>query len=422
LIELKKNTVLIDFTVGNLLSFQDKVTLSLEAASITELEETNVIEVPRLRLLKGTVVYGANGSGKSNLIRAMSVMRRVILESSSTSSTTELDIVPFLLNVQTRSAPSFFEITIQLEDRRYRYGFEIDKRLVHREWLYEAAKSTEKPLFLREKDGIEVRKSFPEGKDLEEKTRDNALFLAVADQFNGPVAKKIMSWFQRFLVISGLRHEDFETLTYEMISDLENSTALTDFLWQLDLGFGMLALSDTGPISTRNGGVKADPYGRITTYHQIYNQEGETEDQEEFDLRTQESAGTNKIFNLSGPIFQTLRKGGVLVVDELDSSLHPLLTQAIIRQFHSGTMNPEKAQLIFSTHDTNLLQPGIFRRDQVYFVEKDAKGASDVYSLVEYKEEGKTIRKDRSFEKDYIAGRYGAIPIIGGDIITNIHG
>ena len=416
--------MLIDFTVGNLLSFRDKVMLSMEAASITELEERNLIETTRLRLLKSAVLYGANGSGKSNLIQAMSAMRRIVLESASMSSTSELDVTPFLLDVKARKAPSFLEMTVQIEDKRYRYGFEIDNRIVYREWLYEATKRAEKLLFIREKDGIEVSKSFAEGKDLEERTRDNGLFLAVADQFNGPIAKKIMGWFQRFLVISGLRHEDFEALSYEMLADIPNSGELTDFLWQLDLGFGMLAIEPEVPslMAPRRGTVKDNPYGRVTTFHRVFNHEGETEDQEEFDLRTQESAGTNKVFNLSGPIFQTLDKGGVLVVDELDSSLHPLLTQAIIRQFHSASANPKNAQLIFSTHDTNLLQPGIFRRDQVYFVEKDAKGASDLYSLVEYKEEGKSIRKDRSFEKDYIAGRYGAIPIIGGDTITQIHG
>lgn len=136
----------------------------------------------------------------------------------------------------------------------------------------------------------------------------------------------------------------------------------------------------------------------------------------EFDMIDQESVGTNKVYNLSGPLFETLRNGGILVVDELDSSLHPLLTLAITRLFNSKSSNPKGAQLIFATHDTNLLSYGKFRRDQIFFIEKDEYGSSDLYSLVEYREEDSSVppRNDRSFEKDYIQGRYGAIPFIGG--------
>ena len=151
----------------------------------------------------------------------------------------------------------------------------------------------------------------------------------------------------------------------------------------------------------------------IKTVHKKYNSGGKEVSDVEFDMRSQESSGTNKVFNISGPIFDVLNDGGILVVDELDSSLHPLLTLAITKLFNSREFNPHNAQLIFATHDTNLLFYGNYRRDQIYFVEKDKYGASEIYSLVEYKEEGKTIRKDRSFEKDYIEGRYGAIPVIG---------
>ncbi len=133
-----------------------------------------------------------------------------------------------------------------------------------------------------------------------------------------------------------------------------------------------------------------------------------------FDLDVQESSGTNKIFDLLGPFFDTLVNGKVLVVDELDAKLHPLLTKALVGLFNSEENNPRNAQLIFATHDTNLLTYANFRRDQIYFTEKDKEGASALYSLIEYKEEGgATVRKDRSFEKDYIQGRYGAIPYLG---------
>jgi hypothetical protein len=151
----------------------------------------------------------------------------------------------------------------------------------------------------------------------------------------------------------------------------------------------------------------------VKTIHKKFNDHKEVDKLEEFDMRSQESSGTNKIFNISGPIFDVLSDGGVLVIDELDASLHPLLTLAITRLFNSQEHNPKSAQFIFSTHDTNLLHYGNYRRDQVFFVEKDEFGASDLYSLADYNENGLKIRKDRSFEKDYIQGRYGAIPYIG---------
>jgi len=149
------------------------------------------------------------------------------------------------------------------------------------------------------------------------------------------------------------------------------------------------------------------------TSHRKFNEKNEPTGTVTFDLRSQESAGSNKVFNISGPVFDTLTNGGVLMIDELDSSLHPLLTLAITRLFNSIESNPKNAQLIFATHDTNLLRMGKYRRDQIFFVEKDKYGASDLYSLVEYKEGSKTIRNDRSYEKDYIQGRYGAIPFVG---------
>lgn len=418
--------MLLEFSVGNFLSFKKKTTLSLAATSIKEHSDTNIFATKRHDLLKGAVIYGANASGKSNFIRAMSTMRRLVLLSFGRTSTDELDISPFLLNTETEHAPSFFETVFILDNIRYRYGFEADDKKIHAEWLFEAAKIAEKPLFLRDEEGIEVMAAFPEGKDLEERTRENALFLAVADQFNGKIAKNVMRWFNNFITISGLSHEGYKAVTFEMLENKQTSAALLNFYEKLDLGFDDIAISKKifdpkelpGDMSESflkqlvtdlEGAFKID----IQTIHKKYNAKDKAVGKVEFDMRSQESAGTNKIFNISGPVFDALNDGGVLVVDELDASLHPLLTLAVTKLFNSKEFNQNNAQLIFATHDTNLLCYGNYRRDQIYFVEKDQYGASDMYSLVEYKEEGKTVRKDRSFEKDYIEGRYGAIPFIG---------
>ena len=416
-----------EFTVGNFLSFKEKKTLSLVASSISDFKETNTIISDRQTLLKGAVLYGANASGKSNFIWAMSTMRRIVLFSFSQSSTKSLKVTPFLLSTETDKKPAHFEILFEILGIRYRYGFEVTDTLIATEWLYESKKNKEKLLFIRHGEGIEVSKTFKEGNNLEKKTRNNALFLTVVDQFNGATAKKVLNWFKNFKTISGLSHEDYEKQTFTLLSEKKMANQLYTFYDKLDLGFPSLKVDkikfdpkdipeDTPEVLVKQ--MIKDLEGpfrfNIKTVHKKFDKKNKEVGNIEFDMRSQESAGTNKVFNISGPIFDVLQAGGVLVIDELESSLHPLLTIAITRLFNSKNENKKNAQLIFTTHDTNLLTYGNYRRDQIYFIEKDKYGASDLYSLVEYREEdGNKVRKDRSFENDYIDGRYGAIPYIG---------
>ncbi len=419
--------MLLEFSVGNFLSFKETKTLNLVASSISDFKESNVIGLDRHILLKGAIIYGANASGKSNFIRAMSTMKRIVMFSFNQSSTTSLDITPFLLSTETEKKPSHFEVLFEILGVRYRYGFEVTDKEIVAEWLYESKRNAEKLLFIREGDGIEVASIYKEGQNLEEKTRNNALFLSVVDQFNGVISKRIIKWFSNFIAISGLTHENYERVTFKMLDNKNTVKQLGDFYEKLDLGFDGLKINQEKfdpkriPEDTPETLLKLiikDLEGayrfNIKTLHKKFDKKNKSVDDVEFDMRSQESAGTNKVFNISGPIFDVLHNGGVLVVDELDSSLHPLLTLAISRLFNSEKENKKNAQLIFTTHDTNLFTYGKYRRDQIYFIEKNKYGASDLYSLVEYREEdGAKVRKDRSFESDYIQGRYGAIPYIG---------
>lgn len=380
--------MLIEFTVGNFLSFKEKKTLSLLAATITDYSDTNLIETERRQLLKGAIIYGANSSGKSNLVKAMSTMRRLIKQNFERSSTDTLDITPFLLNSTTEIEPSFFEIIFLLKDIEYRYGFEVDNLAIRAEWLFEKKKATERPLFIRQGDGIEVYSRFKEGKDLEERTRNNVLFLNVVDQFNGSTAKNIMAWFTNFIVISGLSHERYKGVTFGILDDDKIKPRLQDFYNKLDLGFEDIRIDervfdqDELPKELPDYLVKqlvTDLEGKtlvdVKTLHKKYNDKNKIIGEAEFDMRSQESSGTNKVFNISGPIFNVLTDGGVLVIDELDDSLHPLITLVISKLFNSKDHNQKNAQLVFATHDTNLLCYANYRRDQVYFVEKDKYGA-----------------------------------------------
>ncbi|MBV8390719.1 MAG: ATP-binding protein [Mucilaginibacter sp.] len=212
-----------------------------------------------------------------------------------------------------------------------------------------------------------------------------------------------MNWFNSgIFVFSGLAHEIIRSPTVKRLNkySLFNSD-INDFINQLNLGFDKL---------------KIDPKNQevVLTHHNKYDNVGNIIGDHWFDLETQESSGTNKIFDIAAIFLAALFLGHTTIIDELDAKLHPLLTLSIVKLFHSPVHNPLNAQLIFATHDTNLLSCGCFRRDQIYFTEKNKFEETDLYSLVEYKDpNGLKTRNDRSFEKDYINGRYGAIPFIG---------
>jgi len=396
--------MLLEFTVGNYLSFKDKKTLSLEAAPITEFPD-NVIDAGNFKLLRSAVIYGANSSGKSNFLSALTKMQNIVTSSAKQTSTDRIEVFPYLLNTITENAPSFFEILFLIENVRFRYGFEVDKDKIHSEWLFVLTvdRKKEKELFIRNEDDFDISKDFSEGKGIEQKTRSNGLFLSAVDQFNGTIANAIMRWFDKFTILSGLNHEKDRSLSVLLMKDSGFKDRFKKFICDFNLGFNEIRIDESGEESNL-----------IFTRHNKYNEDNKLVDDISFTLTSHESSGTNKLFDMAGYIWGGLFLGKVVVIDELDAKLHPLITQAIVKLFNSKESNPQNAQLIFATHDTNLLNHGHLRRDQIYFTEKDHYEASDLYSLVEYKDiDDMKIRKDSSFEKDYIKGRYGAIPFVG---------
>ncbi|MEO8238083.1 MAG: ATP-binding protein [Flavobacterium sp.] len=395
----------LEFTVGNFLSFKEKKTFSLEAGSITE-HKDNVVKEGKYKVLRSAVIYGANSSGKSNFIKALDFMVQTIKNSSKLNSTDKLNTKRFLLSTETENQPSFFEIVFLENNTRFRYGFELDNNIIHSEWLYSLNENSKKEVlyFIRNVDGIGVADIFDDAKGLESKTRDNGLFLSLGDQFNIDTSKAVMKNISKLYVRSGIEHSNSVFATNMMFDNDRDKELLNFFIRKLDLGFENFILEENKNIDFGN---------RLRTLHNVYDNKGNVVSNYEFKLSDQESSGTNKIFDLSGFVLLTLQLGLVLIIDELDSKLHPILTQEIIKLFNNPETNPKNAQLIFTTHDTNLLGANLFRRDQIWFTEKDDFEATDMYSLLEFKDEdGKTIRKDRSFEADYIRGRYGAIPYI----------
>lgn len=397
--------MLLEFTVGNFLSFKDKKTFSLEAGSITELKD-NVVKEGKYKVLRSAAIYGANSSGKSNFIKALDFMVTTIRNSSKLNSTDKLNVKPFLLSEETENKPSFFEALFLNDGIRYRYGFEIDNNKIHNEWLYILKNEAKKEVlyFIRNVDGIGVADVFREANGLEEKTRENGLFIALLDQFNNKISGLVVKNLDYITILSGIEHKESIQLTNVLFENNDFKLKINNFIKNLNLGFSYLKIDNN---------KSKEFIERISTLHNKFDEKGNIISQVEFKMNENESSGTNKLFDLSGYLVAGLTYGVQIFVDELDSKLHPILTQEIIKLFNNPETNPKNAQLIFTTHDTNLLGANLFRRDQIWFTEKDDFEATDLYSLLEFKDEdGKTIRKDRSFEADYIRGRYGAIPYI----------
>lgn len=419
--------MLVNFTFKNYRSFRDEKTLSMEASSINELKGS-VIHKGKYRLLPAAVMYGANSSGKSNVLMALMTMRKVLLSSVRLNPDDSLDFDPFKLDRDSESVPTSFEIQILIDEVKYRYGFDYDKSCIRNEWLYEKLpKQREYYMFLRSDDEFEIsKKRFPEGLGKEGAAPANRLFLSLVAQLNGLKAKKILNWFTNCNYLSGIMSDGYEGFTIRMFDKhLKGCEQAVDFFQRNQLGFNELLVEETDfsdqslahlPEELRTELMekfKDKKVMRPKTTHNIYDKHGNVVGIRSFDKNVMESEGTKKIIEMSGPIFDTLQWGKVLIVDELDAKLHPFLTRNILELFMNPRINTNGAQLIFATHDTNLLNLNYLRRDQIWFTEKDQTESTDLYSLVEFRSEsGGKVRNDSSIQKDYINGRYGAIPFI----------
>jgi hypothetical protein len=419
--------MLLEFTVENYRSFYTRRTLSLQAQKLSEAAKDNVAHELSYNILKTFAVYGANSSGKSNLIDAMQTMGFCVLTSVKLNPQETLYYDPFLL-LKGNDDPTMFEISFIKGDYCYRYGFSYTKTMIVDEWLFRKTtpRSKEYALFIRNEEGIAFDDTtFPEGVGLESKVHDNRLFLSLCAQLGGEISSQVISWFEwDFEVASGLNNQDYRLFSKRQFHERRSSSRKAlDFFKTLQLGFNELQTyeeleaipKDTPkenmpPLSIVITGKK---HIEIESVHNLYNPKGVVCGSVNFPFDDKESAGTRKLFDLSGPIFDTLENGNVLVIDELDAKMHPLISQQIIRLFNNPTTNPHNAQLIFTTHDTHLLSTKMLRRDQIWFTEKNETEQTDLYCLTDIVlPDGTKPRNDANYEKNYIAGRYGAIPYI----------
>ena len=399
--------MLISFSISNFLSFKQERNFSMAASSISEHKESIIIRANG-KFLRSAVLYGANSSGKTNFISALSRMRNVILSSVRLNERDKLQYSPFLLSDSPGGEPTRFEMEFMIdEETSFRYGFSYTETKIIEEWLFSQVKNrTEIPLFIRDEEGIAVSDSFPEGVGKEELTNDNRLFLSLVAQLNGKTAQKVIEWFQNYEVISGLDQHDYLDDSLKMIQNesIGYKEALSLFR-NMKLGFQNIFVEENAQRKTSQYAIK--------TTHNKYGNNGEVVGVVVFDKEEQESAGSNKIIDLSGPLFTTLINGGLMVVDELDAKLHPKLLRYVISLFKNKNVNKKGAQLLFTSHDMTTMKNTVFRRDEIWFAAENERHESEIYSLYEIRRENnERVNSTAAYDKQYLEGRYGADPYL----------
>ena len=414
--------MLIEFRVKNFRSLRDEQTLSLVADKDKSLQESNTMPSgikAAPTLLRSMAIFGPNAGGKSNLIKALQFMRAVVAESASVMQPGQtFHTQSFRFEATSVAQPTEFDVSFVLDGIRYQFGFALTAQRITREYLlvYKAFKP--QLWFERYFDeesgkdlydfgtGLKGPKSVWEGA-----TRPNALFLSMAVQLNSEQLQPVFAWFVKQLAIFNEITPLGQHFSIEMLRKPEGKRAICDFLTSADI-----SISDI-EVVTRKVSGQAVHFDVAAEKTEVRNEEQEvhellfhhvTDHGEAVFSLGDESMGTRNLLFLTGPVLEILDKGMVLVVDELGSSLHPLLVRRLVELFQNSRFNKKGAQLIFTSHDTSLLDQDLFRRDQIWFVEKDRDQASKLYPLSDF-----SPRKNEALERGYLMGRYGALPFLG---------
>lgn len=402
--------MLLRFKFSNYRSFREEQELSLVAGSLGDHQE-GLFEIPGIkeRALPVAAIYGANASGKTTVLRSLQFMNRVIRESHRFWEPEQpIPLEPFV--GEGPECPTRFVIDFIRENIRHQYGFVVNSSSVLEEWLHVYPKG-HKQTWFRRKAGEKMsfsEKLRGENTVIEQLTRNNSLFLSAAAQNNHEMLLPVCNWFWITLVfVIGDRNEETKQTIKMCEEDRETLTLVTRLLSVADLGIAELIITAERPSTLAEkiaaSMLQTPAHSTVNLLHRVNGR------LLPFELK-QESAGTAAYFALLGPLVEALKFGRVICVDELDSSLHPLMAMEIMRLFENRSQNPKCAQLIFNTHDTNLLNTGRLRRDQIWFTEKDSKGESHLYPLTDFKP-----RREENIENGYLQGRYGAIPFIHSD-------
>ena len=401
--------MLIRFSFKNFKSFKNENCLDMEATSLKE-HEYNVAKTENGEYLKVSAIYGANASGKTNVLQAFDYMKKRILVSDDSKKNSPIDeenIYSFMIN----NAPIALEVEILAKNNKiYKYGFEVLKDTIISEWLFEKRVNKFYAIFERENNNVSMKPNkISDLVNIDERT----LFLNIYSKIdrNNEDFSNVYDWFVNSMYLD-LGNPNFERfinnrVSLKILSDENYKKELLKFIKTFDSGIeGIRTTPDSIEAVKSNNGIID-----IEVLHR-----GENGELKALPFYL-ESNGTRKMFHLFDFFMDALKNGMVLFVDELDAKLHPLLTRYIINLFHNSKTNIGNGQLIYSTHDTVNLNKETFRRDEIWFAEKDKDGISEIYALSDYileddKNAGKKVRNDATYNKDYLTGRYGAIPVL----------
>lgn len=429
--------MLIEFSVANFRSVLTRQTLSMVAGPDAAHRTRNVTpgQDKDLLYLRSAVIYGPNAAGKSNLLRAVQTLRHLVQVSATGFQEGQpIPVTPFLFQKATSVEPTEFEIIFIADDGvRYHYCCKVSPERVFKEWLVAYPLGRAQRWFERDFDtesqtqrwwfGPKFLSERAERKIWQEFTRDNALFLSTAIQLNNAQLRPVFNWITQKLIVlvPGVNLNPF--LSLNLLREGDGLEQIMRFMRAADIGIDRLELLEeevTAPVSGSlqpgtmrvhvETGNPSESENKLSSQKRFrvlaWHKRTDSADEVPLDI-SDESDGTRKLFEFSGGWLHALKHGATLLVDELDRSLHPHMTRFLVELFHSRN-NTHNAQLVFTTHDTTLLDTDLLRRDQIWFVEKDESQASHIYSLLEY-----SPRKDEALERGYLKGRYGAIPFIG---------
>jgi AAA15 family ATPase/GTPase len=424
--------MIIDFTTENFRSIKEEQTFSMSASDAKDEHPDNLFQSEKeknIYLLKAGVIFGANASGKSNLLLAIKTFRDFVVNSTDLKVEQEIPYYdPYRLDEACLAKPTAFELEFIGNDKtRYKYTVLFDKNEILMEQLLFYPSKQEARLFLREQGkSIKFGSQFKgKKKSIESELLPNNLFLSKAANSNHEQLKGIYLYFKNNLIFhlktdAGKNLSSFTTAQLRKKDSEAFRRKLINFLVAADTGIHSIGLEiNYDALGEKNqypdrvaerseSPVDSESFYRPVVYHRVNNgsKEGGTTS---FRL-DEESDGTIKMYAFAGKIISALERGFTIIADELDNSLHPLISEYILNLFSVPETNPGNAQLIAATHDTTLLNPEILRRDQIWFVQKNTLGATTLFSLDEFNKN--EVRKNTPFGKWYLDGRFGAIPLI----------
>lgn len=405
--------MILEFSVKNFLSFKEKVTFSMIANSNKELND-NYVEIGGNKVLKSAAIYGANASGKSNLFKILTLVVLMLRSSNSVDINAKLPLIPFKLDKGSVNKPSEFEIKFILDETRYVYGFIADKDKIYDEYLYYYPNGRETKIFDRTNinEYSYTQKDEKILREIEAKNAQNKFFLATATNWNFDKTKAAYNFLTNGIGTCN-NLEILKNMAYKMYEtnpDYLKDFAI-DFLQKADFNIEDYQISQIDVPGEFLTAIPEFITKTLPDKPKAYQVLFKHKNSDNYLSIDEESLGTQMIFAFIPFLADSLKNKKVLIIDELDKSLHPFLVQYIVEIFNDAEINKNGSQLIFNTHDTNLLDLNILRRDQIWFTEKNSEtGESDLYSLSDF-----SVRKQENVEKGYMLGRYGAVPFIKND-------